>query len=114
LEGSKLPSVNNTTIKTAPSRAINQLGHSLSRIIHAFAEAADDDKIFMAKWDVKDGFWHMDYREGEQWNFAYMLPQPTGTPIVLVIRSPLQMGWVESPPSFCAATETSCDVATQY
>jgi hypothetical protein len=43
-----------------------------------------------------------------------MLPQPTGKPIVIVIPSLLQMGWVESPPFFCAATETSHDVATQY
>jgi hypothetical protein len=86
----------------------------LSRIIHAFAKADDDDKFFMAKWDVKDGFWCMDCREGEQWNFAYVLPQPTGEPIFLVIPSSLQMGWVESPPFFCTAMETSRDVATQY
>jgi hypothetical protein len=52
-----LPSVNNSTTKTAPSGAINQLGHSLQRIIHAFAEADKNDKILMAKWDIKDGFW---------------------------------------------------------
>jgi hypothetical protein len=40
--------------------------------------------------------------------------KPTGKPIVLVISSLLQMGWVKSPPFFCAATETSRDVATQY
>jgi len=51
-----VPSVNSTTTKTAPKGAIDQLGHSLSRIIHAFASASDDAKIFMAKWDVKDGF----------------------------------------------------------
>jgi hypothetical protein len=50
------PSVNNTTIKTAPRSAIDQLGHSLVWMIHAFAEAKEDKKIFMAKWDVKDMF----------------------------------------------------------
>lgn len=24
------------------------------------------------------------------------------------------MGWVESPPYFCAASETACDIASQY
>jgi hypothetical protein len=50
--GGILPSVNDTTIKTAPTGALNQLGHALSRIIHAFAESDDipDAKIFMAKW----------------------------------------------------------------
>jgi hypothetical protein len=99
--GSELPSVNDTTIKTAPSGAIDQLGHLLSRIIHAFAKAADDDKIFMAKWDVKDGFWRMDCREGKEWNFAYVLPQPTGKPTVLVIPLSLQMGWVEVVTQYC-------------
>jgi hypothetical protein len=50
-------SVNDTTEKTAPAGAIDQIGKCLSRIIHAFAEADDAAKIFMAKWDIKDGFW---------------------------------------------------------
>ena len=114
--GGILPSVNDTTIKTAPKGALDQLGHALSRIIHAFAEADDtpDAKIFMAKWDVKDGFWRMMCEKGEEWNFAYVLPQPAGEPIKLVVPTSLQMGWVESPPYFCAASETARDVAMDY
>ena len=114
--GGILPSVNDTTIKTAPKGALDQLGHALSRIIHAFAEADDtpDAKIFMAKWDVKDGFWRMMCEEGEEWNFTYVLPQPAGEPIKLVVPTSLQMGWVESPPYFCAASETARDVAMDY
>ena len=41
--------VNDTTEKTAPGGAIDQIGECLSRIIHAFAEADEDAKIFMAK-----------------------------------------------------------------
>ena len=40
--------------------------------------------------------------------------QPEGEPIKLVIPTLLQMGWVESPPYFCAATETARDVSTEY
>ena len=69
--GGVLAAVNDTTVKTAPQGAIDQLGECLTRIIHAFAEADDDAKIFMAKWDIKDGFWRMDCREGEEWNFGY-------------------------------------------
>jgi hypothetical protein len=32
----------------------------------------------------------------------------------LVVPTSLQMGWVESPPYFCAATETSRDISTEY
>ncbi len=68
----------------------------------------------MEIWDVKDRFWNMDCQEGEQLNFTYVLPQPPGMPVVLVIPLSLQMGWVESPPFFCATTETSCNFTTQY
>jgi hypothetical protein len=71
-------------------------------------------KIFMAKWDVKDGFWRMMCEEGEEWNFDYVLPQRAGEPIKLVVPTSLQMGWVESPPYFCAASETARDVAMDY
>jgi hypothetical protein len=45
-------SVNDTTEKTAPAGAINQIGECLSCLIHAFAEADDDARIFMAKWAI--------------------------------------------------------------
>ena len=113
-QGGILPSVNATTIKTAPKGAIDQLGHTLTRIIHAFAETEDDARIFMAKWDIKDGFWRMDAEEGAEWNFSYVLPQQPGEQVYIVVPTSLQMGWVESPPFFCAASETARDVAHDY
>ena len=111
----EVPSVNSTTVKTAPKGAIDQIGHVLPRIIHAFASAGDEDKIFMAKWDIKDGFWRLDCEQGEEWNFAYVLPSSVGTgDIRLVIPTSLQMGWIESPPYFCVASETARDVAADY
>ena len=113
-DGTIVPSVNEGTTKTAPRGAIDQIGHSLQRIIHAFAAADHDAKIFMAKWDIKDGFWRLDCEQGEEWNFAYVLPPRPGLPTQLVIPTSLQMGWIESPPYFCAASETARDVAEQY
>jgi hypothetical protein len=68
----------------------------------------------MAKWDIKDGFWRMACEAGEEFNFTYILPQEKGKPITLVVPTLLQMGWVESPPYFCVASETARDVATEY
>jgi hypothetical protein len=107
-------SVNDTTKKTAPAGIISQIGECLARIVHAFAETDPSAKIFMAKWDTKDGFWRMDCAEGEEWNFAYVLPQEEGKPVLLVVPTSLQMGWVESPPYFCVGTETARDVTTEY
>jgi hypothetical protein len=98
----------------APRGALDHLGQALSRIIYAFAEADDNAKIFMAKWDIKDGFWHMDCEKGEEYNFAYVLPQKEGMPITLVVPTSLQMGLVESPPYFCAAMETARDITSDY
>ena len=103
-------SVNDTTEKVAPQGSIDQIGEALSRIIYAFAETDEDAKIFTAKWDIKDGFWRMGGEEGQEYNFAYVLPQPPGCPTTLVIPTSLQMGWVESPPLFCAASETARDI----
>jgi hypothetical protein len=52
--GEILASINNTTEKTTPKGAIDQIGECLSQIIHAFAEADPTAKFFMAKWDIKD------------------------------------------------------------
>lgn len=77
--GSTIPSVNDSTTKLAPHAAVDQLGHCLSRLIHAFGEVGPDEKVFMAKWDVKDGFRRLDCQVGEEFNFAYVLPQPPGS-----------------------------------
>jgi hypothetical protein len=44
-----IPSVNETTTKLALHGAIDQLGHCLKRVIHAFAKVADDAVILLAK-----------------------------------------------------------------
>jgi hypothetical protein len=47
--GGFLTSVNDAMVKLALQGALDQLGHVLSSIIHAFAEAEDNAKIFMAE-----------------------------------------------------------------
>ena len=96
--GAFIPAVNDTSVKTAPRGAINKLGHALLGIIHAFAEADENAKIFLVKWDIKDGFWWLDCAEGKEWNFCYILPQEPGKPVKLVVPTSLQLGWIESLP----------------
>jgi hypothetical protein len=85
--GGVIPSVNESTTLEAPAGAIDQMGHALSRVIHAMAEAGPEDKVFMAKFDIKDGFWRLNCAEGEEWNFSYVLPQEEGAPEKLVVPS---------------------------
>ena len=47
------------------------------------------------------------------WHFCYVLPSLHPTPleeIEIVVPNSLQMGWCESPPFFCASTETARDI----
>ena len=109
-----VPSVNEETKKTARRAAVIQIGHALARIVHTLVECAPVDTVFLAKWDVKDGFWREEGKEGEDWNCAYVLPQQEGAQPKLVVPSNLQMGWIESPPYFSEASETARDVAEWY
>ena len=65
--------------------AIDQIGHVLLRLIHSFDKAPECGKIFQAKWDIKDGFWRLDSKEGEEYNFYYVLPQNPGMPVTLMV-----------------------------
>ena len=51
---------------------------------------------------------------GEEWNFAYVLPNHPEAPTELVIPYALQMGWTFSPCFFHVASETARDVAESY
>lgn len=49
-------------------------------------------------------------QENQKWNFAYVMPDPPGSPICIVMPLALQMGWAESPSYFCVAMETGQDI----
>jgi hypothetical protein len=87
-----------------------ELGNVTPRIIWTMALSKDKTTPFMfTKVDLKDGHWRMAVNADDVWNFAYLLPGAgPNDPIQLVIPDALQMGWSESPPFFCAATETVC------
>ena len=111
-----LNSVNETTNKKAPQETMIQLGLTLKRLIATMADAYDISKPFQfCKLDIKDGFWRMVVSYEDAWNFCYILPAADGkmTDIddaEIVVPHALQMGWCESPPFFCAASETARDV----
>eukprot|EP00978_Attheya_sp_CCMP212_P013986 scaffold35372_cov59-Attheya_sp.AAC.2 len=77
------------------------------------AEASEEEgPLLFTKIDIKDGYWRMVLAKGEEWHFAYVLPMHDGdTDQKIVVPNSLQMGWAESPPFFCAASETARDIA---
>ena len=70
----RIEAVNDTTTKTAPQGAMDQMGHVLDHIICMYAEAEEEDIIFAGKTDAKDGFWRCIAVEGQEWNFVYVTP----------------------------------------
>jgi hypothetical protein len=115
LNGKQLESVNEASNKSnSPQHAMFELGNVTPRIIWAMAMALSKDKatpFMFSKVDLKDGYWRMAVNVKDACNFAYVLPGgKQGDPVQLVIPDALQMGWSESPPFFCAATETTRDV----
>ena len=114
-KGAKHPSVNETTNKMAKAEAMAQLGLSIKRIVSTMAKNHNLEKPFkFAKLDIKDGFWRMAVNNENAWNFCYVLPSTTKNlnidDITIVVPNSLQMGWCESPPFFCAGTETARDI----
>ena len=92
-----------------------QLGVTLQRIISTMELARQKGtSILLPKLDIKDGFWRLMVSNTDTWNFCYIIPPANpGVPndeIEIVIPNCLQMGWCESPPFFCAASETARDV----
>lgn len=106
--------VNASTAETTHPASQTYLGSSMERILKFLAHAPSEYPIYFSKYDVSDGFWRMVVAPGEEWNFAYVLPQEEGEPTRIVVPSSIQMGWKNSPGYFCSASETARDVAAEF
>jgi hypothetical protein len=114
-KGMKHPSVNEETKHQSKHESMAQLGLTIKRIIATMAKNIDHTRPFkFSKIDIKDGFWRMAVNNENAWNFCYVLPQSKSSQnideIEIVVPNSLQMGWCESPPFFCASSETARDV----
>ena len=103
-------SVNNSTILTAPSEAVKEIGKVFPRLLQYMHDTPEGLHILFSKLDISDGFWRLVVREKDSYNFAYVLPQQAGNPTRIVVPSAVQMGWVESPPLFCVVTKSARDI----
>jgi hypothetical protein len=96
-------------VSLAPKTPVCEIGKVLPRIFEFMANTSEGQEILLSKVDLLDGFWRIVVQEDARWNFCYVMPDPPGAPICIVVPSALQMGWMESPQYFCAATETGRD-----
>jgi hypothetical protein len=105
-------SVNADTIRLAPSDAM-QFGNCLDRVLREILLA--DPKhgpVMLNKTDLSDGFYRICLNPDDIPKLGVIYPSRPGQDEAYVaLPLVLPMGWAESPPYFCAATETIADMA---
>ena len=107
-------SVNSTTVLTAPSTPVKEIGKVLPRLLQYMHDTPHGIHIQFSKLDISDGFWRLVIRDEDSFNFACVLPQPTREPTRIMILAAVQMGWVESPGFFCTVTESARDLTQHF
>jgi hypothetical protein len=107
-------SVNETTVLTAPTIPVKEIGKVLPRLLQYMRDTPTGLHILFSKLDISDGFWRLTINAQDCFNFAYVLPQPAGEPLRLVIPAAVQMGWIESPGLFCTVTESARDLTQHF
>jgi hypothetical protein len=99
--------------KWAPQEAM-QFGRALDRLLYKIRHANPKyGPVYMATIDISDGFYRIGLTPDTAPKLAVVIPSHKGEPPLVAIPLSLPMGWVESPPVFCATTETVADLSNQ-
>ena len=103
--------VNEDTVKMVPPEAM-QFGRALERVLYAVHHAnPHHGPVYIAKTDLADGFYRVPLSTSGIPKLGVILPRFPNEEQLVAFPLVLPMGWVESPPAFCAATETVADLA---
>ena len=107
-------SVNDDTLDLSPREAM-QFGQALDRVLREILLANPAfGPVHLNKTDLSDGFYRVDVNPDDIPKLGVVFPSRPGQPEPYVaFPLVLPMGWKESPPYFCAFTETIADVANE-
>ena len=103
--------VNEDTLPLAPKDSM-QFGHALDRYLRELLLA--DPKlgpVEQLKIDIGDGFYRCNVSIPDIPKLGLVFPVADDEEKLVAFPLVLPMGWVNSPPIFCAATETAADLA---
>jgi hypothetical protein len=94
----------------APQHAM-QFGHALQRLLQRldYCNPAHGPPL-MAKIDLADGYYRIPLSQHAALALAVVLPSDGLTEPLLGLPLSLPIGWKDSPPHFCAFTETCADM----
>lgn len=105
--------VNATTQPNAAFESM-QFGRTFERLLRKIVLANPRyGPIHLSKTDLADGFYRLYLTFRASLNLAVTFPSLPGEPPLVAIPLTLPMGWTNSPPLFCTATETIADVTNQ-
>lgn len=106
--------VNSDTLRLTPSEAM-QFGRALERILYYIRKSNPRfGPVYLGKVDLADGFYRLRLTDSSILKLAVAFPQYPGEEQMVALPLSIPMGWVESPPAFCAATETVADLANHH
>lgn len=106
--------INSETLALQPSEAM-QFGRTLERVLYQVRHSNKRfGPVHLGKVDIADGFYRIWLAIQDIPNLGVVFPRYPGEDQLIALPLTLPMGWVASPPYFCAFTETVADVATNY
>ena len=102
--------VNHHTARIAPTEAM-QFGHALDRLLMKIHYANPSyGPVYLSKTDLADGFYRIPLASDSIPALAVAFPHTSPEPAIVALPLALPMGWVNSPPYFCAFTESIADI----
>jgi len=105
--------LNDDTVPIAPRDAM-QFGNALPRLLrHVVLADPAHGPVQLIKVDIADGFYRIGVRPPDVLKLGVAFPTEPGQPQLVAFPITLPMGWTNSPPIFCAATETIADLANE-
>jgi hypothetical protein len=98
----------------APNHAM-QFGTALPRLLQRLAYCNPSlGPPLLAKLDLVDGYYRVPLSSTAALQLAVVLPTDVGSENLIALPLSLPMGWNQSPPFFCAYTETVADMANSH
>lgn len=92
-----------------------QFGKTLMRLLrHIHLASPRLGPVYISKIDIADGFYRINVCASDIPHLAVLFPSLPGERQLIAFPLTLPMGWKESPPIFCAATETVTDLANNH
>lgn len=92
-----------------------QCGRALDRLLFKIHNAPEEEgPVHIIKMDLLDGFYRIGLDLDDAPKLGVVFPTTWGEQPLVAAPLVLPVGWTESPPHFCTATETITDLANAY